>query len=127
MRVGVHDGPFGVLGSQGDDRLVQLLVVGVGDGVEVAEAAVLVVLGLGAAVEGEHGGDASERGQVDHHHRVRGGHVERGLAGGGDVQRGGEDFLQAHDIIHGVSSDVIRLRKSLGRQTERTLRAREVQ
>ena len=43
-----------------------------------------------------------------------------------DVQRGGEDLLQAHDIIHGVSLDVIRLRKSLGRQTERTLRVREV-
>ena len=64
-----------------------------GDGVQFLQAAMAVVLGARAAVEGEHGGDASQRGQVDDQDGLGNGHVH-GRRGGRNVECGCQHFLQ---------------------------------
>ena len=74
MGVGVEDLRSGVLGAECFDLLTQQLVVSAGDLVEVAQAAMAIVFRVLPAVEGEHGGHASQRRQVHHHDRVGDGH-----------------------------------------------------
>jgi hypothetical protein len=98
VRVGVEDQGGRVLGAQGDDLLVELLVVGVGDLVDVAQAAEFVVFRLGAAVEGENGGDASQRRQVHYQDRLGDGH-DHGGSGGRGVEHGRQYFLRGCQVF----------------------------
>jgi len=67
--VGVHQRGIGVLGSQGRHLLAQQRVVSARDVGELFQAAVIVVDFVGAAVQGEHGGDATQGRQTQNHDR----------------------------------------------------------
>ena len=78
VSVAVQQLHFRVLGPQVIHLVGQQLVVVRGDFVEVAEAAMAVVFGVGVAVEREHGGHASEGREVDDEDGFGSGHDDGG-------------------------------------------------
>ena len=98
MGVAIQDLRSRVLGPESNDLVSQQFVVSLGDLVQLAQAAMAIVFRLGATVEGEHGGDASQRRQVHHQNGICSGHEHCGEIGRRVVHRSQQFLSQITSI-----------------------------